>query len=154
MASTPLLRLPPVAVGALTALKLPPVSKSHNLAPSLAEKARIWPAIEPEKTTPGITAMAPGCVAEQLTAPLAIASCEGVSPQAQTGGGAGTCQTVLPLAKSSAVRPPTVTPGCGRTSAVPTYIWVLSVAMPQTPAVRLPLPSLERQTSFPSWSGS
>src|ERR1700733_11687185 len=149
MASTPLLRLPPVAVGAFTALKPMPVSKSQTLPPSLVEKARIWPSIEPEKTTPGMTANAPGCVAEQLTAPLARASGEGASPQEQTAGGAGVCQIVLPVARSSAVKPPTVTPGCGRTSAVPTYIWVASVAMPQTPPVRLPLPSFSRQTNLP-----
>src|SRR5271165_5430797 len=77
---------PPLAGIPFTVGNSRAVSKSHMIFPVLVSWARTCPSIEGEKTTPGITVGGDFCEIEQPRWP------------AHDGAGAGSFQTILPVA--------------------------------------------------------
>src|SRR5579864_2105465 len=132
---------PPCALTLLIVSNARLVSYSQTMAPSRAEKARIAPSIDPEKTAPGIAVIAADC------APL--------QPRPgcpHFGGGGGVNQTRSPVASLTACNPP----GDGELpSATGKYAWSASIADPHSmPPSALPLPARYCQRIWPWRSGS
>src|SRR5579883_1460847 len=84
---------PPLPGTPLAVWKSRAVSKSQRIAPVLAEKARKWPSIEPEKTAPGMAEMAADWA---LLQPFA--------PGVQCSSGGGVLQILRPVRRSTADR--------------------------------------------------
>src|SRR5262249_31451152 len=84
---------PPWAGLPLTVTNSRVVSTSHMTAPVAVEYPRRWPSTEPENTTPGIAVTAADCAGEQLVRSAAH-------------GNGLALQTIFPVFKSSACRPP------------------------------------------------
>src|SRR5580704_7904060 len=84
---------PPLAGIPFTVGNSRAVSKSQMILPVAVSWARMWPSMEGEKTTPGMTEGGDFCDTEQPRCP------------AQDGVGAGICQTIFPAAGSMANKP-------------------------------------------------
>src|SRR5581483_2027671 len=103
------------------------VSYSHRIEPSFVEKTRMAPSFEPEKISPGMTAIAAACAALQPR------------PVPHFGAGGAVNHTRCPVARSTACNPP----GLGRElSATGKYACSESTAEPHSmPPFALPSPA-------------